>query len=165
MPLAALATLLCCVFLTYTPKHERTVRPKDLGPLFGLIIWLLALVFVLLIGTFLLGTSSPAVSVLPFLNVPHDFYGGSGVLLGLAVIVLAILLLVAPLYALATRFRTPHVLGLGLRKFGGVVGGLGLLGIVAGTPICIYEDASIEKPLYSVVANEPVYYLTVPNES
>ncbi len=165
LPLAALTTLLCCVFLVYTPKHERRRRPTDLGPLFSFMIGMLGISFALLLGAFLLGVSSPAVSVLPSLDVPTEYYGGSGVLLGLAVIVLALVLLVAPLYALATRYSTAHVLGLALRGFGIFLAVVGLAGVVIGTPLCIYEDHNISKTLNAVVANEPVYYLTAPYEN
>src|SRR5262249_6091173 len=110
LPLAAIAAFLCCLFLTLGPKRERRVRVDDLGPMFSFTAATLGLVVLALLAAFVLGISSSAVSILPSLNVPREYLGGSGALLGLAIIVLAILLLLAPLFAISLRVATPFVL-------------------------------------------------------
>lgn len=161
LPLVSLATFLCCAFLTLGPRRERTVKVNDLGPMFSFTVGTLGSVFMLLLGAFVVGTSAPAASLLPFLGVPHEYFGGSGVLLGLAIILLAILLLLAPLFATALRVGTGFVLGLALRKFGAFLGYSSLAIIVLGTPLCIYLDRDNSETLRRLVLNEPVYYLNL----
>jgi hypothetical protein len=162
LPLAAITTFLCCLFLTLGPKRERRVKVDDLGPMFSFTAGALALVFLLLLGAFVIGAGAPAVSVLSSLSAPPEYFGGSGVLLGLSVILLAILLLLAPLFAVALRVGTSFVLTSALKKFGAFLGFVSLAGIVIGTPICIYFDRDNSETLQSLVTNEPVYYLTLP---
>jgi hypothetical protein len=161
LPLAAITTFLCCAFLTLGPKRERSVKIDDLGPMFSFTAGTLGLVFMLLFGAFVVGTSAPAVSILPFLSVPHEYFGGSGVLLGLSIIVLAILLLLAPMFAIALRVSTGFVLSKALRKFGAFLAYASLGLIVVGTPLCIYFDRDNSETLRRIVTNEPVYYLNL----
>lgn len=161
LPLAALATFLCSLFLSVTPKRERA-SADDLGPMFSFTAGTLAFVFLLLAGSFVIGISAPAVSVFPYLQVPQEYFGGSGVLLALSMIVLAMILLVAPLFAVALRVATPTVLGLALRKFSSFLAYLSLMLVVIGTPLCMYFDRQNSESLKRLVVNEPVYYLNQP---
>lgn len=158
LPLAAVATLLCCGFLMLGPKRERRLKVDDLGPMFSFAVGALGLSFMLLLGAFIVGAGSPAVSILPSLNVPREYFGGSGVLLGLAIIVIALLLLLAPLFATALRVGTSFVLSTGLKKFGAFLGYLSLALFVLTTPLCIYFDRKNSEILEHLVTNEPVYY-------
>ncbi len=162
LPLAAIATFLCCAFLTLGPKRERRIRIDDLGPMFSFTISALALAFMVLFGAFVIGGGAPAVALLPFLEVPAEYFGGSGVLMGLAVIIIAITLLLAPLFATALRIGSGFVLSLALKKFGAFLGYVSLVGIVVATPICIYLDRNNSESLGRLVSSEPVYYLTLP---
>ncbi|MFI5386893.1 MAG: hypothetical protein ACHQ50_12330, partial [Fimbriimonadales bacterium] len=148
--------------LTLGPKRERRAKVEDLGPMFSFTVAALGLAFLLLLGAFVVGASAPAVSLLPSLGAPSEYFGGSGVLLGLAIIVLAILILLAPLFAMALRVGTSFVLSTGLRKFGAFLGYLSLGLIVVGTPACIYFDRENSEGLARLVQNEPVYYLSLP---
>ncbi|HTQ09013.1 MAG TPA: hypothetical protein VMI31_02975 [Fimbriimonadaceae bacterium] len=162
LPLAAIVPCLCSLFLTLGPKQERRVRIDDLGPMFSFTTGTLGLVFMLLFGTFVVGAGAPAIAVLAAQgDVPSEYFGGSGVLLGLSIMVLAILLLLAPLFATALRIGTAFVLGLALRKFGAFLGYLSLAGLVVGAPVCIYQDRGNSVSLERLVSNEPVYYLTL----
>lgn len=159
--LAGAATLLCCLFLAMRTKHERRARTEDLGPMFSFTIGTLGVVFIGLLGAFLVGQSASAVSLLPYFAVPPDYFGGSGVLLGLSFIVLGLVLLVAPWFAIALRYGTPFVVGAAVRKFGAFLGYFGLIVVVFGTPICIYEDRALSQTLGHLVSNEPVVYYEV----
>jgi len=162
LPLAAVVTFLCSLFLVFGPRQERRGRIDDLGPMFSFTMGAMGLVFMLLFGAFVVGSGAPAISVLPAQgDVPSEYFGGSGVLLGLAIMVLAILLLVAPLFATALRVGTAFVLSLALRKFGAFLGYLSLGAFVIGTPICIYLDGGNSISLGRLVSNEPVFYLTL----
>jgi len=161
LPLAAASVFLCCLFLTLGPKRERRVKVDDLGPMFSFTVGTLGLVFMMLMAAFILGSSAPAVSILPSLNIPSEYLGGSGVLLGLAIIILAILLLLAPLFAMALRVGTSFVLSSALKKFGAFLGFVSLVCIVVGTPVAIYLDRENAKTLEQTVLNEPVYYLSL----
>ncbi|HVT14204.1 MAG TPA: hypothetical protein VHE55_18220 [Fimbriimonadaceae bacterium] len=160
LPLAGIATALCCACLTLGPKRERRLKVNDLGPMFGFTICTLGTVFMLLLGAFVIGFSAPAESVLPALNVPREYFGGSGVLLGLAIIVLALLLLLAPLFATALRLGTSLVLGAAFKKFGAFLAYTSLAAIVLATPACIYLDRQNSDTLQRIVSNEPVYYFS-----
>lgn len=161
LALAAIATFLCCAFLTLGPKRERRTKIDDLGPMFGFTACTLGSVFMLLLGAFVIGITAPAESVLPALNVPREYFGGSGVLLGLAIIVLALLLLLAPLFATALRVGTSFVLSTALRKFGAFLAYVSLAAVVIGTPICIFLDRQNSDTLQRIVTNEPVYYFSL----
>lgn len=159
--LAGAATLLCCLFLAMRTKHQRRARTEDLGPMFSFTMGTLGVVFIGLLGAFLVGQSASAVSLLPYFAVPPDYFGGSGVLLGLSLIVVALVLLVAPWFAIALRYATPFVVGAAIRKFGAFLGYFGLIVVVFGTPLCIYEDRALAQTLGHLVSNEPVVYYEV----
>jgi hypothetical protein len=162
LPLVSVATFLCCIFLTLGPKRERKVKIDDLGPMFSFTIGTLGVVFMVLLGGFVIGSSAPAVSLLPVLNVPQEYFGGSGVLLGLSIIVLGILLLMAPMFAIALRVGTAFVLFNALKKLGAFLAYTALGAIVIGTPICIYFDRGNSNTLQRIVSNEPMHYLSLP---
>jgi hypothetical protein len=94
--------------------------------------------------------------------VPHEYFGGSGVLLGLSIIVLGLLLLMAPMFAIALRVGTAFVLFTSLRKLGAFLAYTALGIIVVGTPICMYFDRANSNTLEQTVSNEPLHYFYLP---
>jgi hypothetical protein len=160
LPLAGVATLACFLFLIYSPKYERTRATQGLGPLFDFMLIVLGSAFALSFGIFLVGFSPPAVSLLPVLSVPREYYAGSVLFAGLSAILLAMLLLVAPIWAIAQRVGTPYVLAVMFKRFGAFLGLSCLALVVLGTPLAVYFDRKAGDTLQKLVENEPIYYLT-----
>lgn len=157
--LAALVAGLSCSFQSFTPIRERSRPPQYLGPLFRFIIVLLAIAFCVLMCGFFIGISRPGFEVLPRIGLPTNFVGGSSALLGLAGLVLSLLLLIAPSFAIAIRMTTVRVGAIALREFGGGIAITCMLLCILLTPAAVYADDWLQQPLRMMVENEPVYYL------
>jgi hypothetical protein len=156
--LASVAIIACFGFLAFTPVHERKRAPEQLGLVFELTVFVLSCMFCALLVALFIGLSTPGCQVLPFLNVPKDYYGGSTLLVGLGGIVLGLLLLAAPSWALIQRIPTPVVVLMALKQFGrGIFWGCLALAIIA-TPLCVASDRYLQAQLGKVVGNEPLYY-------
>jgi hypothetical protein len=159
LPLASLAVFACFGFLAFTPRNDRSRVNEPLGTAFELVQVILGCVLVILLVGFLVGLSTPGCQVFEELDVPKEFYGGSTLLLGLAGIVVALLSLAAPLWAVIQRIATPSILLAALRQFGrGLFLACLSLAIIA-TPICVLADRYVRGELGKIVANEPVFYL------
>ncbi|HVL39152.1 MAG TPA: hypothetical protein VM328_07155 [Fimbriimonadaceae bacterium] len=159
LPLASATVVLCFAFLVFTPAHERTKPPTDLGPMFKFTLLLLGLAFALAVAGFGVGASTAGAEMLPLMNVPDEYRGGSTLFLGLAGIVLGLLLLAAPSWALVQRIATPTVVAIALRQFGAMLC-LGFLTLAAvATPAAVYADRELIRTLRMLVENEPNYYI------
>jgi len=157
-PLAAAAAMLCLLFLTVGPKRHRRTSVEDLGPFFAFAVFMVAVIFTLVLGLYLIDGTTAATAVLPMAGVP-DIYGGGTAFVGLALVVFGVLFLIAPSWALVHRVPTPQVLSLALRKWGAFMGvGCLVLAVLLG-PLSIYADRKIGDRLTKIVGNEPVYYL------
>ena len=77
----------------------------------------------------------------------------------IALIVVGLLFLVAPLWAFANRVRTQGVLSLGLRRMGGLLALGGLVLCVVSGPLAVHYDRKLGDKFQKLVENEPVYYL------
>jgi hypothetical protein len=159
LPLASIAVAACFGFLAFTPARERSHPPKDLGVVFDFVLWILGAACVLLLAAFFVGASTPGWHLLRELGAPSEFYGGSALLLGLTGIVMSLILLAAPSWALVQRIATPLVVALTLRKFGRGVFRTCLALSVALMPFAIILDFHAEQRLSRIVQNEPVYHL------
>jgi hypothetical protein len=158
-PLLAVATGLCVLFLAVGPRVRRRGRPRELGPLFDFVVGALALLFLLsLFGGLLVGTY-PSRVLLPLLPIPPEFYNPPTVYFGFAVLSIALLCLVSPMWALVHRFGTPSVLSLAVRKFGGFVAAVGLGLAILITPAAFLLDRQLQETHLRLLGNEPVYYL------
>jgi hypothetical protein len=158
LPLASIAVVACFGFLAFTPLHERSHPPEQLGPIFELTLFVLSCVLAVLMCAFLVGLSTPGCQVLPELNAPPQFYGGSTLFLGLCAIVIGLILLAAPCWAMVQRIATPAVVVLACRTFGrGLFVWCMALGIVL-TPVAVLLDGYLRNDLQQIVLNEPVYY-------
>lgn len=157
--LAAIAVVLCFAFLVFTPPSVRTLTPDEMGPLFRFILLMLGMAIAATFGAFAASLSTPACEILFQIGVPPDYYAGSTLFLGLSGIVLGLLLLVSPGWALAQRIATPKVVGVALRDLGqGLCAAtLGLAVIV--TPASVYADRELNQNLQMLVENEPNYHL------
>lgn len=155
---AVLTCALACLFLLAGAKNVRKAMPEDLGPLFGLVQLILAIACGTAISASVICRSTSARAVFPQIGVPTDFFA-SPFLLGLACLFFSMLLAVTPIWAMVQKLGTPHVLGLGLRRFGAYMGvGSFVLSITLG-PLAIFADQRIGHTLLEVVQNEPVHYI------
>jgi hypothetical protein len=157
--LASIAVCACFGFLAFTPTHERSKAPEQMGPVFELTVFALSVVMAVLGVVFVLGMATPGCQVLADFDAPKELYGGSTLLLGLCGIVLGLLLLAAPCWGMIQRIPTPAVVVLALRQFGrGLFLGALALAIVI-TPVAVFADNVVRLELQHIVGNEPLYYL------
>lgn len=155
---AAFAASLCGLFLAATPTKQRSMRPKDFGPTFGFTVGVLATATGTSLAAYLVWGTGAADALVPYLNLPGEYFGSSTLFIGLAVLFFAMLFLATPFWALAQRIPTPYVFGQGLKLFGLTLAVSGLLLTVLATPIVIYADQRMGLTLRAMLLNEPVYY-------
>lgn len=164
LPLAAIVALLSSLLLVFTPKNERSKFPSDLGPFFNWMVTILAILFIVVVVGFVSGLSTQAKILLPSIlsASPGEVYRKFVLVLGgLAAILFALLLLIAPMWAFARRIRTPFVLGLALQNFAKSLVVLGLAGVIILGPLCIYADSRARGTLFELVGNEPEHYYII----
>jgi hypothetical protein len=159
LPLAAMAVVLCFTFLIFSPPHERSHPPNDLGPLFGFVLAVLGIGVFASLGAFLLGMSRPGAHLLPLLGVPPEYYNGSTLFLGLGAIVMGLLLLAAPSWALIERIKTAKVVAIAFRHFGSGLCAICLGLAVVSVPLAVYFDRQASGVLEKMVVNEPNYFI------
>ncbi|MBC8063628.1 MAG: hypothetical protein H7Y17_02265 [Chlorobia bacterium] len=157
--LAMSATALCCLFSLISPKTVRASVPADLGPLFTVVNITLAIAFTGLVATMFATRTLPVLASASAFDPQIATLVDFNVTAGLAIIVVACLFLVSPLWALAQHVRTLDVLGRGFQKFGVIGTTIGLLLCVVSTPICIYFESENQQTFRMLLENEPVYYL------
>jgi glucan phosphoethanolaminetransferase (alkaline phosphatase superfamily) len=126
--------------------------------LFALVTRILALLFLAALSGYFVYRSTAAHEILDSLALTDDWWPAQSALLGLSLLVLATLLLAAPMWAFAQRIRTSSVLVHGLRSFGVTVAVCGLLIGVVACPVAIYADRKLDDTLYQLVTNEPLHY-------
>lgn len=159
LPLASLTAVLCFAFLVFTPDQVRSRPPLDLGPVFGFVMFVIGLAVFLNLSAFLIGLSTPGVYLLPTLGIPREYCNGSTLFLGLTGIMLGLLLLTAPSWAMTQRIGTPTVVGIAMRTFGSGLSAVCLgLAVVLG-PLAVYADRQASDVLQKLIENEPNYYL------
>lgn len=162
LPLVGLVALLSSLFLLFSPKNERSKYPSELGPLFTWTIGALVVLFLLVTSIFCIELTAPARILMPSLvGEKPQHLGKPATLFGLAAVIAALLLLLAPMWALAKRIRTPFVLGLVLRTFGKILVTVSLVGVVIGGPLCVYADSRVRSELNELVGNEPLHYYII----
>ncbi|MCB8932357.1 MAG: hypothetical protein M9921_08830 [Fimbriimonadaceae bacterium] len=157
--LAAIAVVLCFAFLVFTPPRVRSLTPDELGPLFRFILALLGMAIASTFGAFIASLSTPACELLFLIGVPREYYGGSTLFLGLSGIVLGLLLLISPGWALAQRIATPKVVGVAMRDLGCGLCAVCLGLAVVSAPAAVYADRVLNQNLQMLVENEPNYHL------
>lgn len=159
LPLASITAVLCFAFLVFTPENVRTRPPSDLGPVFGFVMFVIGLAVFLNLSAFLIGLSTPGVYLLPTLGVPREYCYGATLFLGLTGIMLGLLLLTAPSWAMTQRIGTPTVVGIAMKTFGSGLSTVCLgLAVILG-PLAVYADRQSSDVLQKLIENEPNYYL------
>lgn len=159
LALAAIAVALCFGFLAYEPARVRKHRPDRLGTGFRAAVIILSILFGVLIGGFWLGVSAPGQEILPNLRVPVEAFGGNTLLLSLAALVLSLLLLAAPGWAIVERVPTPWATVVTLREFARRLFWGAMIGSVIATPLAVYLDNQIQESMTVLLTNEPARYL------
>ncbi len=160
-PLAVLVIFLCTLFSLLSPKNQRSRMPPDLGGVFSWTIRLFALLFACAIVACLAAVSTPGRVLLPsIVNANPAVIGNQFVfiLAGVATMLFAMLLLVAPMWAFVRRIRTPFVLGHAVKAFGSALLAVGLAGVVLLGPVCVYMDSMAKQTMKELVGNEPEHY-------
>jgi hypothetical protein len=156
--LPAISAAACALVLLYQPRILRSKIPDSLGPLFEILVALLAIGFLGLMAMFLGGMTAPAVLILSRLDFPAWSYGGAAAIAGLAVLNLGFVCLLAPLFALAQRIPTAVVFDRALRQFAGNVTVLAATAAMVGLPVSILIDQRLRKELTQIAENEPLYH-------
>lgn len=157
--LASITAVLCFAFLVFSPSAERSHPPDDLGPLFGIVVAIIGGGLYLVLSAFVVGVATPGVELLGEVGVPKEYYGGSTLFLGLAGIMLGLLLLTAPSWAVSERIATPKVAGRALRALGSRLCGASLAIAIFSTPLAVYVDQQVADKMTKMLENEPNYYL------
>jgi len=156
--LPACAAALCALFLLYEPRQLRARVPDSLGPLFEILVAVLATSFVALITAYVAGLSGPALILLPELDAPGWSYGGAASIAGLAVLTLGSVCLIAPLFAVAQRISTSEVFDRALRQFGANVTLIAATCAMVGLPVAMIVDQRLRQELTQIAENEPLYH-------
>lgn len=157
--LAAVAVSLCFGFLSYEPLRARKRIPERMRFGFKLIVRALAFLFVLFVGSFWIGLTTPAEELIDHLALPLELFGGNTIFLSLAVLVLSLLLLAAPSWAIVDRIPTPVATVRTLREFAwSMTIGCLAMGVVAA-PLAVYADREIQEVASKILVNESAHYL------
>ena len=154
---AAFGAALCGGFLFIAPDRSRKAKPSDLGPLFSLVIILIALLCASLLTIDLVGSTSAANALFPSLGVSNGYFD-KPLLAGMSLVAFGLIFLTAPIWAVVNRLGTPYVLSLALTKFGVFVAISGLLCTIILGPFAVYSDQRLEGIFLELVRNEPVHY-------
>ena len=155
---AAIASALCGIFLAVSPSKQRSARKKDFGPTFSFTIGSLASAAGISMMVYLIWDTGPAATLLPFLAVPSEYFGGSPLFIGLAVLFFSMVFLVTPFWGLAQHIPTPFVFSEGLKRFGATLAVSSLALTVISGPLVIYADQRTSETLRRLLLNEPVYH-------
>lgn len=159
LALAAIAVAMCFGFLAYEPARVRKHRPERLGTGFSVAVLILSVLFAILIGGFWLGISAPSQEILPHLKFPIEAFGGNTLLLSLAALVLSLLLLAAPGWAIVERVPTPFATVVTLREFSRKLFWGAIIASVIATPMAVYLDNQVQESMTVLLTNEPARYL------
>lgn len=159
MALLSLTLALCFAFASYQPERSRSKPPSYLGPFFRFTLIVLATVFFLLAAAFVSGLTTPAIEVFTAMEAPSEYFNGQTLPLALSALVLSLVLLVGPSWAMVLRIPTPEVLGRALQELGVAVLYLGLVGAIALAPAALALDARFGSRLDRLLDSEPAYYL------
>ncbi len=141
-------------------RVRRGQTPGDLGPLFGVVHFVLAMVGGSIATLFLVGMTTAGVYLIDSLGVSDSWGTGSTVLLLLLGILGTLALATGPLWAAILGCRVRATTSLALVRFGAYLGIVFVALGVIGTPIAIAVDRSLSIKLSMLFENEPTYILT-----
>jgi len=157
--LALVATGLACGFALIRPQHTRRRPPEGLGPLFVFANLVLGASFVTVSCVFFLCRTMPVAANSEAFSQPVEVFVNANLMAGFSLIVISLLYLISPMWAMAQRIRTSVIMQEAFRTFGVIVATTGLVLAVVATPLCIYYEHETEHTLQMLVKNEPVYYV------
>jgi len=157
--LAFLATALCGAFLLISTRTPRAVPPRDLGPLFAFMNFVVAIALIAAISLVFLFRTLPVQASKAAFSEPVAMLVDPPSFAGLALIVLACLFLFSPLWALAQHLRTLTVLSKAVMGTAAIASVTSLVLAIAATPICVRMESENQETLRKIMENEPVYYL------
>lgn len=157
--LAAMWVALCLSFYVFEPVNVRSARPRDLGIPYRWVMGGLGAGLGLCVLIFSVGLTAPGIELAPLLGLPREYGPGSTAIIGIAGILLGLVLLMAPVWAIVKRLPTAYLAALGLQELGkGMAIGALLLAIVAG-PLAFAVDRTVQANLNELLQNEPIVYL------
>ncbi|HRJ27697.1 MAG TPA: hypothetical protein PLO61_09350 [Fimbriimonadaceae bacterium] len=159
MSLVALLIVLSLGFFAFAPERTSREVPSDLGPMFRFTMVVLGLTFAGLLFLFFSGLGAPGLRLGPVFNLQTEVGLGSPQLLGAAGVVLCLVLMTAPTWAMVRQLPAPPLAGLAIRELGlGVFAFFLLFSILLG-PVAVWLDADTKLSLSQIVQNEPTFYL------
>lgn len=157
--LAFLATALCGAFLLISTRTPRAVPPRDLGPLFVFMNFVVAMTLIVSGGLFFLSRTLPVYASKPSFPEPLASIVDPPAFAGLTLVILACLFLFSPLWALAQHLRTTTVVARAFMGTAGIAAMASLILAIAATPVCVRLESENQETLRKLMENEPVYYL------
>jgi len=155
---AGVALTACIGFLAVGPRHVRKTEIEYLGPFFGFMTALLALLLAAGVVLALIIGASATQATVGNMNTPIDEMTPKSLLSAMALIY-GMLGIIAPVWALVHRLPTANVFAFAFRRVAVALFAVGLFGTVVSAPVCIWIDQQLETTWSKLVANEPVYYL------
>lgn len=156
---AGCATGLIVLFVVTGPNHSRPDPPEELGPLYSFMLFSVGASFVLTLSCVLAGLGIGARALAPSVGGVAPFIGDPTSYMGVTGIILSLLCIIAPAWAVVHRYGTPKLFARTLRRFGSILSiSCVTISVVIG-PLSVYVDRRCEEFLMKVVENEPIYYL------
>jgi len=156
LSVAAAATF---AFATFAPTRERSNPSEDLGPFFRFSIIMIAMLFTVIIGVFLISLTEASQVSNYIIQTPEEFVSGSVSMIVLGLACLGLIVLIAPAWALVRKLRTPWVCAVGLRDLGkGLFVAAALLSVVS-CPIAVSLDRTLYTKGTALLDKEPLYYM------
>ncbi len=159
LPIIGLLVVISISFQAFTPVEGDRRQLKRLGSLFEIAVTVFAIVLTSVVGLLLVGEIAAGASTLLYLGVPNEYLFGSTTLEGIAVIILCLLLVIPPAWAVSHRVSTAQVIRLMFKRLGTILAAGSLCLAIVLTPISLMLDRGLSEKMDKLLENEPLYYV------
>lgn len=159
LPLVGVLVALAVTFQAISPVEGDRRQLKRLGSLFELAVTVFAVALIAVLGMLFVGSIAPGASSLLLLGVPQEYLFGSTILLGIVIVIMCLMLVVPPAWAITHRVSTSQVIRLMFQRLGALLAAVCLTTAVLATPIMMLVDRGLSEKMDKLLANEPLYYV------
>jgi len=159
LPMVGLLVVMAVLFQIVTPVEADRRRLKSLGTLFELAVTVFAVSLIVVLGIYFFGDIAPGASTLLLIGVPPEYLFGSSILAGIAIVILCLVLVVPPTWALSHRVQTSQVIRLMFQRLGSILVGVCIPAAIVLTPIMLMLDRGLTDKMDKLLENEPLYYV------
>lgn len=157
--LAGVSVFGAFALLAWKPSRVRYSGNLELGPLYGFL--LLCFGTLMLVGTVWLatGASRAGWTLADRLPIPDEYFGISGMAVGILMVGLGFAISLGPAYAWAHRIDPPRIVSRSLSLIGHRMAIFCAVFAVIAAPVALYADRTLGDEMRKIVSNEPLYYL------